>query len=134
MVAGAVAGGGSAGATVVIRRLGLAWAGMALASLMLAFAWRAFALPPVGPAGFGIAFYQRVLGHLDGRACPSWPVCSLYARQAVARHGLLLGSWLALDRLIHENDDLRRGPWMRDADGRRLYDPLARNDFWLRER
>lgn len=76
--------------------------------------------------------YQQLIGPHDGRSCPSWPVCSLYARQAIAAHGVLLGSWLMLDRLIHEADDLRRGPWLLANDGERLYDPLARNDFWLR--
>ncbi len=106
---------------------------MAAMSLMLGLGWHAARWPAVSPAGFPLVFWQQAIGTLDGRACPSYPVCSRYARQAVARHGFWLGSWLALDRLIHENDDLRRGPWVRDADGRRLYDPLSRNDFWLND-
>lgn len=86
----------------------------------------------VSAAGAPLYVYQHVVGPHDGRSCPSWPVCSLYARQAFAAHGLLIGSWLMLDRLIHEADDLRRGPWLLAGDGKRLYDPLARNDFWLR--
>lgn len=128
MVAGALAGQRSSREAVV----SLPWRLLLilqLASLGLAAAWRDF--PPHAPALFPIHFYQRVIGHLDGKSCPSHPVCSLYAREAISRHGLLLGSWLALDRLIHEADDLQRGPWI-DSDGeRRLYDPLARNDRWL---
>jgi len=75
--------------------------------------------------------YQPTAGHLDGRPCPSFPVCSLYAKQALTLHGPLLGSWLVLDRLIHEADDVRRGPWTLAVDGKRLYDPLSRNDFWF---
>jgi len=75
--------------------------------------------------------YQQLIGPHDGRACPSYPVCSLYARQALQAHGLLIGSWLMLDRLIHEGDDMHRGVWLLAVDGKRLYDPLARNDFWL---
>jgi len=76
--------------------------------------------------------YQRMVGHLDGRPCPSFPVCSLYAKQALTLHGPLWGSWLMLDRLIHEADDVRRGPWTVAVDGKRLYDPLSRNDFWFK--
>lgn len=93
--------------------------------------WDGLGMPAMAPASLPVGFYQYGIGHLDGKSCPSYPVCSAYARQALARHGLLLGSWLAMDRLIHESDDLRRGPWV-VVDGRaRLYDPLSRNDFWL---
>lgn len=104
-------------------------------SLFIAQIWHWADFPRVEPAGFMVAFYQNTIGHgnLDGHACPSWPVCSLYARQALAGHGLLIGSWLILDRLIHENDDLFRGPWVHDLHGKRIYDPLKRNDFWLKD-
>ncbi|MDX8401045.1 MAG: membrane protein insertion efficiency factor YidD [Mariprofundaceae bacterium] len=108
------------------------WTGLAAGSLLLGLVCRAFGWPAATPAAFPLIFYQQVVGRLDGRACPSWPVCSRYARQAVAAHGLLFGSWLALDRLIHEADDLHRGPWVRDDGVLRLYDPLRRNDFWLK--
>ncbi len=118
-----------------IRRLALAWLGVAALSLPLAGLWRALAVPAVTPAAFPVAFYQHVApGRVDGRSCPSWPVCSAYARRALARHGLLVGSWLVLDRLIHEGGDLARGPVVRAPDGLRVYDPLSRNDFWLKER
>jgi len=104
---------------------------MATASLALALLWRSWPLPASTPSAWPLRFYQHVLGHLDGRDCPSYPVCSTYAGQAVARHGLWLGGMLIIDRLIHEADDLQRGPWI-VVDGRtRLYDPLVRNDFWL---
>jgi len=115
------------------------WAGrrylaLALASGMAAWAWGAWHLPATTPRSWPMVFYQHVIGPLDGRGCPSYPVCSAYARQALARHGLGLGSWLVLDRLIHEGGDLRRGPWVVVDGRRRLYDPLARNDAWLRSR
>ncbi len=113
-----------------LRGLALGYGMLALFSAIAACLWHGW-LPPATPAGFPMAFYRNVLGTLDGRACPSYPVCSRYASQAIERHGLLLGSWLALDRLIHESDDLSRGPWIRDREARRLYDPLSRNDFWL---
>jgi len=107
---------------------------LAVASLMLAFVWRGFGMPAVTPAAFPVSFYQHAIGELDGRSCPSYPVCSLYAREAVAEYGLWLGSWIALDRLIHEADDLQRGPWLVFKGETRLDDSLARNTFWLHGR
>jgi putative component of membrane protein insertase Oxa1/YidC/SpoIIIJ protein YidD len=107
------------------------YAGLAGASLAVAMLWQSFTVQAVTPKGIAIHFYQHVLRQLDGRSCPSYPVCSVYARQAINQYGLLLGSWLALDRLIHENDDLQHGIWHEFEGEKRLYDPLSRNDFWL---
>ena len=114
------------------RFLGI-YIGLALLSLVMGFFWKNFDLPTSSPQGFGVHFYQHVLGHLDGRSCPAYPVCSVYAREAIAEHGVLIGSWLMMDRLIHETSDLSIGPWIKWQDETRLYDPLGRNDFWLRE-
>jgi len=104
---------------------------LALFSLLLASAWLQLRLPATTPQGFMINFYQHVLGHLDGRACPSYPVCSVYARQAIQKHGAIWGSWLTMDRLIHEADDVKSGSTIMFEGELRLYDPLSRNDFWL---
>jgi len=106
---------------------------IAMVSLLLGLFWKNFDLPPSTPQKFGIYFYQHVLGHLDGRACPAYPVCSRYAKEAVAEHGALIGSWLMIDRLIHETNDLQVGPWINWEGKKRLYDPLERNDFWLED-
>jgi len=126
-----VAGIRAAGQAVV-RGYAALYAVLAGLSLLLAGLLPATRGQTVSAAASPLYVYQQIIGPHDGRSCPSWPVCSLYARQALETHGLLLGSWLMLDRLIHEADDLRRGPWLLAADGKRLYDPLARNDFWLR--
>lgn len=107
------------------------YVGLAVVSLMLGMFWKTFNLPPTTPQGFSIAYYQHVVGHLDGRACPAYPVCSAYAREAIQQHGALVGSWLMIDRLIHEIDDVNIGPWVNWKGEKRLYDPLKRNDFWL---
>jgi putative component of membrane protein insertase Oxa1/YidC/SpoIIIJ protein YidD len=104
---------------------------LAGASLGTALLWQHLVLPASSPQGFAIHFYQHVLGRIDGRPCPSYPVCSLYARQALHEHGLLLGSWLIVDRLIHEGGDLQGGSWRIIEGEKRLYDPLWRNDFWM---
>ncbi|MDX8384427.1 MAG: membrane protein insertion efficiency factor YidD [Ghiorsea sp.] len=109
------------------------YAGLMVASLLLGMFWKTFDMPTTSPQGFAIHFYQHVLGHLDGRACPAYPVCSAYAKEAIAEHGALVGSWLMMDRLIHETDDLKLGTWVIWKGEKRLYDPLNRNDFWLEE-
>jgi len=124
-----MAGIGSAGATMVMA--GRLYLLLAVISLLFALVWRGIAFPAGKPDAFAIHFYQHVIGALDGRACPSYPVCSLYAAQAVDRYGPLTGSWLMLDRLIHEPDDLVEGQWVIVDGEQRLYDPLARNAFWL---
>ncbi len=109
------------------------YAFLVVMSLLLGLFWKNFDLPTTSPQGFSIHFYQHVLGDLDGRSCPAYPVCSAYAREAIQKHGALLGSWLMIDRLIHETDDLSVGPWIHWRGEKRLYDPLKRNDFWLEE-
>ena len=108
---------------------------MALLSLLLAGLWHRMHFPVLAPQGFAVHFYQRVMDGVDGRSCPSYPVCSDYAQQALQKHGWLLGSWLLLDRLIHEHDDLaqggKKGHMVVLKGEKRLYDPLSRNDFWL---
>ena len=46
-----------------------------------------------------IRLYQRTVSPWAAGACRFEPSCSQYALEAVARHGALKGSWLALRRL-----------------------------------
>lgn len=43
--------------------------------------------------------YQLVLSPIFGGACRYYPSCSVYALEALERHGALRGSWLALRRI-----------------------------------
>lgn len=124
-----MAGFGTSGAYIVIRHYFM----LAALSLLLMPLWQQ-CMPKAGwsPAMLLPGFYRHVVGAVDGRSCPSWPVCSSYASQAVKKHGLLIGSWLMLDRLIHEGDDLHeRYGWVRVDGELRHDDPVERNDFWL---
>ena len=54
------------------------------------------------PARFLVSLldlYKRYLSPLLPPACRFSPTCSVYAREAIARHGLLRGAGLALRRL-----------------------------------
>ncbi|MCC0029533.1 MAG: membrane protein insertion efficiency factor YidD [Brucellaceae bacterium] len=51
---------------------------------------------------FGTAFvrlYQLTLSGFIGNSCRHMPTCSEYAYEAIARHGLWRGGWLALFRV-----------------------------------
>lgn len=54
-------------------------------------------------------FYKRFLSPLLPRACRFEPTCSVYAREAVARHGLGRGAWLAVRRILRCNPFHRGG-------------------------
>ena len=60
-----------------------------------------------------IRFYLQVISPHLGANCRYTPTCSAYAIQALQKHGLLKGSWLALRRI------LRCNPW-----GGSGYDPV----------
>lgn len=47
-----------------------------------------------------LRFYKRFLSPLLPSACRFEPTCSVYARDAIERHGLMRGSGLAARRLL----------------------------------
>lgn len=48
---------------------------------------------------FLIRVYQLLLSPFLGSHCRFTPTCSQYASEAIARHGALRGSWLAIKRI-----------------------------------
>ena len=56
-------------------------------------------------AGGLIGIYRITLSAIAGRQCRYFPSCSEYAEEAIARHGLWAGGWMALARI------LRCNPW-----------------------
>ena len=60
-----------------------------------------------------IRLYQITLSPYMGRQCRYTPTCSNYALEALQKHGLLRGGWLAVRRI------LRCAPW-----GGSGYDPV----------
>ena len=54
-------------------------------------------------------FYKRFISPLLPRACRFEPTCSVYAREAIVRHGLGRGAALALGRLLRCNPFHRGG-------------------------
>jgi len=63
----------------------------------------ASAMSPTGPvaraAVAALRFYKTVISPFLPRACRYEPTCSVYAREAIERHGFSRGAVLALRRL-----------------------------------
>jgi len=74
---------------------------------------RRFPNPLVWIARGLIRVYQWVIAPIIGPRCRHLPTCSEYADEAIARHGVVRGSWLAIKRIS------RCHPW-----GSHGYDPV----------
>ncbi|HSS63437.1 MAG TPA: membrane protein insertion efficiency factor YidD [Gammaproteobacteria bacterium] len=57
--------------------------------------------------------YQLVLSPVLGPRCRHLPTCSEYTAEAIIRHGVFRGGWLAVRRIVRCN------PW-----GTSGYDPV----------
>lgn len=78
-----------------------------------------------------IQFYRVVLNPAFSTGCPSHPSCSEYASQAIVRFGLIAGTVLALERLIHESSEIELGRMIITDAGPKIFDPLDANTCWL---
>ncbi|MBN1501733.1 MAG: membrane protein insertion efficiency factor YidD [Spirochaetes bacterium] len=58
---------------------------------------------PVSAGYFLIRCYQIVISPQDGPSCRFSPTCSVYGKEAVIKHGIIKGSFLAGERLIRCN-------------------------------
>ncbi len=110
------------------RRVPRIYGLLALSALLLASLRPGYA--PMQPVAVLVSDYRTVFDSVDGRRCPSWPVCSRYAEQSLRRYGPWLGGWMTLDRLIHEHDDLQGGRSILVHGSARIDDPLWRNARW----
>lgn len=56
-----------------------------------------------------LRFYKAAVSPLLPPACRYTPTCSEYAYEAVARHGVLRGGWLAAKRILRCHPFARGG-------------------------
>ena len=54
---------------------------------------------------FTIDFYQKYLSFLFGKNCRFEPTCSQYAKDSIEAHGVIVGGFYSLIRI------LKCGPW-----------------------
>lgn len=77
--------------------------------------------------------YRNVMSTFDGERSNAYPVNSSYAKQAMHKHGVMLGSLFMVDRLLRDWREIEN-PLAEYREHGRIYyvDPLSRNDFWLK--
>jgi hypothetical protein len=90
--------------------------------------------PNASPYEDLLGFYRGPLNHLAAvrrGVCPMYPSCSEYSRQAVEKHGFVIGWSMAMDRLLRcGRDELKRAPTVLVQGQWKFYDPLEANDSW----
>lgn len=77
-----------------------------------------------------LRFFQQVISPVDGARSTMYPTGSAYARQAIKKHGALLGALLTTERLMHEGNENQVAPQIRKYGIWRVYDPVEANDWW----
>jgi len=77
-----------------------------------------------------LSFYRTTLSAVDGDRCSMAPTCSLYSKQALEKHGALLGVLLTADRLLHEADEIPSAPALEIRGNTYYRDPLEANTYW----
>lgn len=77
-----------------------------------------------------LRFFQQVISPLDGARSTMYPTGSAYARQAIKKHGALLGTVLTFERLMHEGNESQVAPRIRKYGLWRTHDPVEANDWW----
>ena len=81
-----------------------------------------------------LQIYRGPLNHFAAvrrGVCPMHPSCSEYGRQAVQKHGFLIGWGMAMDRLLRcGRDELKHVHRIWVAGGWKFYDPVSANDSW----
>jgi len=66
-----------------------------------------------------LSLYKRWISPILGPRCRFYPSCSSYAQQALARFGVIAGSWMTITRLLRCNPLFNNG-----------YDPLPSRFHW----
>lgn len=81
-----------------------------------------------------LEIYRGPLNHLyaiRGGQCPMYPTCSEYSRQAIAKHGPVIGWMMTTDRLLRcGRDETHLAPKIMVDGQLKTYDPVTDNDFW----
>ena len=80
-----------------------------------------------------LAFYRTVVSPLNGSNSDLAPVHSLYAVQAITEYGVLLGTVLTTERLLHEAGEIPFAPRFKENGRVFHHDPLVWNVFWWDE-
>ena len=82
------------------------------------------------PPKLVISFFQKVISPVDGATCDFYPTCSAYAKDALKKHGLVVGLAMANERTnrYHSPEGYEL---IYKFDRYYIYDPVENNDFWF---
>ena len=77
-----------------------------------------------------ISLFQKVISPVDGATCDFYPTCSAYAKDALKKHGLVIGLAMANERTnrYHSPEGYEL---IYKFDRYYIYDPVENNDFWF---
>ncbi|HJO61774.1 MAG: membrane protein insertion efficiency factor YidD [Desulfobacterales bacterium] len=89
------------------------------------------------PLAATIQVYRRPLNHLSAvrrGGCPMYPSCSNYSKQAIQKHGMIIGWMMTTDRLLRcGRDEMKLSPQIFISGRLNYYDPVEINDYWWNE-
>ncbi|MFQ5485791.1 MAG: membrane protein insertion efficiency factor YidD [Desulfobacterales bacterium] len=85
-----------------------------------------------------IEVYRGPLNHLSAvrrGSCPMYPSCSVYSKQAIKKHGMMIGWMMTTDRLLRcGRDEMKLSPQIIIKGQIYYYDPLKINDYWWHQK
>lgn len=84
------------------------------------------------PFHFAFRVWSELLTKIDGRRCAHRPSCSQFAHESIRRHGIPLGVWMALSRLMRgaQSSSIRQLTPVAMAGGVYLIDRIEDYTFW----
>ena len=77
-----------------------------------------------------ITFFQKVISPVDGVTCEFYPTCSAYGKDALKKHGLIIGLAMANER-VNRYHSPEGYEIIYKFDRYYIYDPVENNDFWF---
>ncbi|MBU4211312.1 MAG: membrane protein insertion efficiency factor YidD [Kiritimatiellae bacterium] len=80
-----------------------------------------------------LIFYQQVISRITIMHCQMEPSCANYSLRAINKHGPLMGVIMTADRIMHEADERKYAPLIKQPDNTKYFDPVENNDFWWRQ-
>jgi putative component of membrane protein insertase Oxa1/YidC/SpoIIIJ protein YidD len=64
--------------------------------------------------------------------CTFIPPCSEYTKQAILKHGLLIGLVMGFERIMRYHSDYATYDLVKTKSGYKFFDTLGMNDFWFK--
>lgn len=78
-----------------------------------------------------VKFFQEHISPVDGPRCTLTPTCSAYAKEAIEKHGPVIGWIMTCDRLQRcGGDENHLSQPVSSGTSVRYHDPVKANDFW----